>query len=253
MAAPTTYTYDEFADYLQREVLREAASTLGWADSVPFQSKVVNVLRFRDNGTGAMASGTFTVEQSPMRLFIGDNITLSNGVVYQVTTPSGGSGITIGDQPLPAGLDIGGIRVTMNKISGTGNWSNSIVYERVVKNEVARVRNPKFNAVTDEVLNQLGLTNISQVNSVVGALLFRTAGRVEILRRSMQGMAADYNYFSEGNTTNTRSQIYQQTSRLFQYEERRLRELIRRINYVPPTLKMPDEALSSSMTTTPTW
>ncbi len=34
MAIPTAYTYDEFADYLQFEVLRDSADTLGWADTV---------------------------------------------------------------------------------------------------------------------------------------------------------------------------------------------------------------------------
>ncbi len=42
MATPTSYTYNEFADYLQFEVLRGSADTLGWGDTVKAEAARYN-------------------------------------------------------------------------------------------------------------------------------------------------------------------------------------------------------------------
>lgn len=152
----TTYTYDEFADYLQLEVLRDSADSLGWGD---------------------------TVKAKPAEY----------------------------DGAVPA---------------------------------VARVRNTDYNFVTDEVLRQMGLTNINQINET-NVKLFKLIGRVEILKKAMQTMSGSYSYQSNSGIGNTRSQAYQQVVRLFNYEQQRLFNVLAQESFELSSY-IPEEAESSS-------
>ena len=156
MAIPISFTYEQFADYLQLEVLRDSADTLGWGDTV--KAKVSEY----------------------------------NGAV-------------------PA---------------------------------VARVRNTNYNFVTDETLRQMGLVDITQINST-NIKLFRLIGRVEILKKAMQTMSGNYTYSSNTGVGNTRQQAYQQVTRLFQIEQQRLFTVLAQGSFVPSS-SVPEEADSTS-------
>lgn len=163
MATPTSYTYNEFADYLQFEVLRGSADTLGWGDTV--KAKV----------------GQY------------------NGAV-------------------PA---------------------------------VARVRNTNYDFVTDECLRQLGLTAITQINPT-NIKLFRLIGRVEILKKAMQSMSANYTYASNTGVGNTRQQANSQVTRLFNIEQQRLYTVLSQGSF-EATYYIPEEADSSSNSIRVVW
>lgn len=163
MAIPTSYTYNEFADYLQFEVLRESADTLGWGD---------------------------TVKAKPAEY----------------------------DGAVPA---------------------------------VARVRNTNYDFVTDEVLRQMGLTDINQINST-NIKLFRLIGRVEILKKAMQTSSANYTYQSNSGIGNSRSQAYQQVVRLFNIEQQRLFNILAQESFEINS-SVPEEAESSSNTVGVIW
>jgi hypothetical protein len=226
MAIPTSYTYDEFADYLKFEVLRESAETLGFGDTTPEQPALTQNLVV--TGTAGIGN-TILIEQSQMALPTGSTLTFTGGKVRTLASP----------------LAVGDVSVSVNS-----GWTGSQVvagniYTRTIKAAVARVRNPVYNLITDEVLSQMGLTNINQVGPT-NIKFFRLAGRVEILKRAMQSMASEYNYTSPGSI-HSRSQVYNQVVELYRREYSRLQRLASLANQ-PATLGEPDtpESLSGS-------
>lgn len=226
MAVPVSYTYDEFADYLKDEVLLDSADGLGFGDIIPEIPQVTARVIIRESGTPPYDfTNDIPIYEPGFSLPVGASLTWSNGVTRTLNTAL---------TPTSTLMTINGLGGNFNP----GDYANI-----VMRNAVARVRNSIYAAVTDEVLISMGLSDITEVNSM-NIALFRAYGRVELLRKVMQSIAGNYNYnMPVGGKLNT-SSVYTQVIRMFQREQSRLNGLLAEAGTLSP--EVPDESLSYS-------
>lgn len=254
MAIPTSYTADEFADYLKDEVFLGSAQKLGLDDLVKGTDAIYQDLFFVNNGTGvigedyATVHNTYNVAPSTMILEVGEVITLENGVTGTILTPydEDFSGIIIGEYPVPVGLGYGGTAITVAWSNPTNlHWTEGLRYRRLYAPAVERVRNPIYNAIMNDTLEKMGLTDIAQIDET-NIRYFRLLGRLEALKYGMQNTAGDYAYSSNSSaSTNYGGTVNSQVIRMFQREDKRILDILDYENFIPAeNSDVPDESLS---------
>jgi hypothetical protein len=236
MALPTSYTYEDAANYMQFSILRESASYLGWGDIKPYIPKKENVITVRDSVYPFNNGANIPILPSPIYIAAETNLTFASGRTVRTYY----------------NLEVDGTELRINTAAGNGL---PLIYGDTITlletSEQLRVRNTYYDTISDEVLNNLGLTNMNQINST-NIFLFRMNCRVEILKRAMQTTAADYSYLSEGDGP-TREQVYKQIRRLFQIEEARYYRLAAEELFILPSVNIPQESESRSSQVTIVW
>jgi hypothetical protein len=208
MAVPTSYTYDEFADYLKDEVLRDAAEGIGYGDLVPGIPAIAGRIEIRASGTPPynFTSG-IPIYQPGFSVAVATSLTFSNGATRTLATA------------------LTPTSTTMN-INGLGAGFNPGDYASVqLRAAVARVRNPIYDVVTNEVLVQMGLSAIGDVNAE-NVAFFRQFGRIEILRKAMQNVAGSYTTnMPVGGSVNSNN-VYTNIASMFERERSRLNQTL---------------------------
>src|SRR4028118_596381 len=221
MSAPTTYTYEEFADYLKLEVLRDSAEWLGWGDLVsPAPRRFYETTVTSNTGSfGTPVRSTIVIPRTEAYIRQGTVLTFSGGLTRTAYAnyPEATTSIDV-TPPL-----------TLNQVQGQ-------TMSFTVSEEIERVRNPNYDLVTDHVLSQMGLTNINQVNAT-NVYTFRLLGRLEILKRAFGNTAADYTYSAPGGNAQANVEKGIHLMAFYQYERERINRELVEMDYEPPTAK----------------
>ncbi len=180
VAVKTSYTVEEFANYLASNVLLDAAEPLGWGPYVPYVPPGIE--------TKTVSSNTAA---SPSVL------TLSAGLVHAapagatLITEDGLTAKTLNSEAIGATVIEIDIPLTLNA------WATkdiAIVYS----NPVAPVPNPKYVSIVDEALRQMGLEDIENINAT-NVRELRIRGRLELLRRVAEDRTYQYDYITGFN------------------------------------------------------
>jgi hypothetical protein len=241
MPVPTSYTEEEYYDYLRNFILMESADSLDFEnnpDASPSDSQTIYVRDYVEQQYGGGAStppywyatyamvtpGKYVLEAGTVLTFSGGAVrTLlhdfepGDEVMHFVHTHAGGPGagtVNVGDS------------VTTNIAAVTVEW------------------NPIYESITNYVLEKMGLSDISEVNET-NVRFFRRYGRVEVLKRAMQQAAAEYPYQAAGDFVD-REIPYAFIRDLYQKEDARLENLEVQFMVDQPQPFIPVESESSS-------
>lgn len=223
MAVPTSYTYDTFADYLKDEVLRDSAAALGFEDYVPEIPEIVARVIVRTNSN----TTSVPIYQPGFTLASGTSLAFSNGATRTL------------------GADMAA-NATSITISSAANLHVNDFASIQLRAAVARIRNSIYDSITDETLISMGLTDIAQVVPA-NIEIFRAYGRLELLRKVMQNVAAKYNYTMPVGGPMGVNNLYTQVGKMFQKEQERLATLL--TIEQPPTAMIPEEVQSAFLDT----
>jgi hypothetical protein len=172
MALPTGYTAESFANYIKRDVLQYVADSMDWyiAPPQPFtpDTRAVNLKADSFLNQGYIdideentlgASSTFYIQGGNTLVFVGDPQEYTVGWV----SPAPGGGTRIKIFPY----------LQVDKTDGD---------DITITNTITpRVTDPTYGYIMDEALAELGLSDISNVNSS-NILLFRLFARVQAWR-----------------------------------------------------------------------
>ncbi len=168
---PTSYTVEEYVNYLRNEVLLETANELEWPDLVTPEIALPEV-----KTVSAHTADTITVPALINRVAIGSLLIFEGGFARTVSEDS----------------DVAATSITFEPDLTTEDPDGEKVLIRYTR-DIPQIPNPKFIAVTDEVLRQMGLENIEQIN-ITNVRVFRLLGRLELLRRITENRVP---YFDE--------------------------------------------------------
>lgn len=166
---PTSYTVEEAVRFLRNEVILESANSLGWTDTVPAFVATPEV-----KTVDAFTDDTITVTATIHDIPLGSVLVFEDGF-FRTTK---------------AFVPVGETTISFTPDLDTEDPEDKKVLIRYSESQPA-VPNPKFVAVVDEALRQLGLENIEQINpSNIRA--FRILARMELLRRITENRVPRY-------------------------------------------------------------
>lgn len=231
---PTSYTVSEYVDYLRNEVLLESANALGWPDLVDAE-----VLPPEVKTVTAHTDSTLTVSALVNELPANSMLIFEDGFT-RTTSEIALVGATT-------------INFTPDLDTEDPDDKKVLIYYAT---DQAKVPNPKFVAIADEALRQMGLENIEQIN-ISNIRVFRILGRLELLRRITENRVPTYDktidWFDEDRNFQTRtiaktpSFMSQQLIALYNRELTSLSEQLNPATPVEvPVTGIPAESLSQS-------
>jgi hypothetical protein len=166
---PTSYTVEEYIDYLRNEVLLESAESLGWPDLVESEVSLPEV-----KTVSAHTDSTITVSALLKFVPFGSTLTFEDGYMRMVSQAAA----------------VGATTIHFSPDFDTENPNGKKVLIKY-STDRTQVPNPKFRAVVDEALRQIGLENIELVD-ITNVRLFRIVGRLELLRRILENRVSLY-------------------------------------------------------------
>lgn len=223
MTVPTSYTTDQFIDFLRRDVLYRTAMEIGWYD-VP-RTAISEVMVVRD-----ASIGDTVIKIAPAEValgVVGAQWLFSNGVTATQTATVAANATSLPVSALTAAIPVNHV--------GAGYTVFGAV-------------NPAFEAILNQTLDEAGFEDISDVTTLEHVKRLRMYGRREAWKAAARVCVGDYDYTDDGGGGN-RSQLYNQVFRLFQIEDAR----VRRFYETQDNAGVPVEANSGNTGLTIVW
>lgn len=255
MAIPTGYTLDTFSEWLTTEIFFEDTVELGIGDLREEAPDSYKELIFTGNGTfvpdiAEPPSGTtynFNILPSPFVFEQNEELTLENGMVLRVRSTTDrdldnsyaeDSIVTYGDTVLPCwvianpnGASVqDGMRLRKVSVSGS-----------------TRIVNPVIETIMGFTLAQMGLNDISAINTS-NMYTFRRIAVVEALKVIMQNKVSNYPILNAEDGSNYYGgTIGKQIRDFFEMEDVYLRDYLNNLDTTQDSrMNILEEGLSSN-------